>query len=242
MIGWGGPAQPTLTEVHMDSTIAFELTFGTTDQCWSYRSFRYPWHGVASAPYLMIEPADDYLHLLFNKFGDTSVVKYYIYAGLDPAPNTIVDSTVNTYINIYNLPGGRTYYFRVTAVDRNNNESPFSNEVTGDMPASAGMPYLPGDANMQFGIWPPQILGSDVTYLVNYFMEHPSSTGCILNGYFSSADINGDCEVVGSDVTRLVQYFRGLAEISYCPGYPPIWLNPDDLPPGPPQDWPPCEE
>ena len=99
--------------------------------------------------------------------------------------------------------------------------------------------YVPGDANMLNGIWRPQIIGGDVTYMVSYFRG--ISPPCLLDGFFCAADVNGDCLIIGSDVTRLVSYFRGLAGISYCPNYPPAWLTPDDCPTTAPSGWPGCE-
>ena len=99
--------------------------------------------------------------------------------------------------------------------------------------------YLPGDANMRNGIWPPQTIGADVTYLVNYFRS--ISVPCILSGLFIAADANGDCQVIGSDVTRMVNYFRGTGDLSWCPQYPPAWLTPEDCPIEAPAGWPNCE-
>ncbi|MCP4580873.1 MAG: hypothetical protein GY839_04600 [candidate division Zixibacteria bacterium] len=101
--------------------------------------------------------------------------------------------------------------------------------------------YLPGDVNMYNGIWPPLVIGGDVTYLVNYFRANPASQSCLLDGFWCSADANGDCMVIGSDVTRLVNYFRGLAAITYCPDCDPAWLTPDDLPEEEPLGWPNCD-
>ncbi|MCP4581942.1 MAG: hypothetical protein GY839_10005 [candidate division Zixibacteria bacterium] len=105
---------------------------------------------------------------------------------------------------------------------------------------SAGT-YMMGDANMYNGAWPPAVVGGDVTYLVNYFRSLPSSQQCLLDGFWSSADANGDCLIIGSDVTRIVNYFKGNTDISYCPDNPPAWLVPDDLPIEAPAGWPSCE-
>jgi uncharacterized repeat protein (TIGR01451 family) len=99
--------------------------------------------------------------------------------------------------------------------------------------------YLPGDANMSVGQWPPQVIGGDVTYLVNYFRG--LSNACLLGGFYCSGDANADCQVIGSDVTRMVTYFRGLADIIPCPDYEPAWPTPDDLPVDAPSGWPNCE-
>ncbi len=99
--------------------------------------------------------------------------------------------------------------------------------------------YLPGDANMVAGAWSPVVIGSDVTYLVNYFRG--ISDPCMLGGYYCSADANGDCRVIGADVTYLVSYFRGGGGIQYCPDYPTIWPTSGDLPATEPDGWPGCE-
>ena len=105
-----------------------------------------------------------------------------------------------------------------------------------------GFYYLPGDANMYNGTWLPAVIGSDVTYLVNYFRGVPENPACLLGGFYASADVNGDCRVIGGDVTRLVNYFRGEGLIEFCPSYPPVWLNQDDCPEEAPAGWPNCDE
>ncbi len=99
--------------------------------------------------------------------------------------------------------------------------------------------YLPGDANMAAGSWPPNVIGADVTYLVNYFRA--IAAPCLVGGFYNSADANGDCSVIGADVTYLVQYFRGANELHYCPDYEPTWQNSGDLPAEAPDGWPNCE-
>ena len=106
---------------------------------------------------------------------------------------------------------------------------------------TAGYEYLPGDANIANGQWPPQVIGGDVTYMVNYFRGYEANPPCFFNGFWASADINGDCNVIGSDVTKLVNYFRGSTEIEWCPDFEPLWPTPDDLPPEAPDEWPNCE-
>ncbi len=101
--------------------------------------------------------------------------------------------------------------------------------------------YLPGDANMYNGLWPPQVIGGDVTYLVNYFRGVEACQPCPLDDFWCSADANGDCNIIGSDVTRLVNYFRGNVSLLYCPDYEPLWLTPDDLPAEAPVGWPNCD-
>ena len=101
--------------------------------------------------------------------------------------------------------------------------------------------YLPGDANMHNGSWPPAVIGSDVTYLVNFFRGFSSNPACLIDGFYCAADVNADCNVIGSDVTRLVSYFRGQGDILYCPDHEPLWHTPAELPPVAPSGWPGCE-
>lgn len=101
--------------------------------------------------------------------------------------------------------------------------------------------YLPGDANMATGGWPPAVIGSDVTYLVTYFRGVVTNPACMLSGFYAAADVNGDCRVIGSDVTRLVNYFRSQGIIEPCPDYPPTWVIPNDCPEIAPVGWPNCE-
>ena len=110
-----------------------------------------------------------------------------------------------------------------------------------ELPPVSGYEYLPGDVNMYSATWPPVAIGGDVTYLVNYFRGIETSIACELDGFWCSADANGDCNTIGSDVTRLVNYFRGQIDLLYCPDYPPAWPTPDDLPVDAPPGWPNCE-
>jgi hypothetical protein len=113
-------------------------------------------------------------------------------------------------------------------------------EIEYEACSPAGYAYVPGDANMINGQWPPKIIGADVTYLVGYFRG--INGPCLIGGFFSSADVNGDCTIIGSDVTRLVSYFRGIATLTYCADHVPLWLTPDDVPDTAPSGWPNCEE
>ena len=104
-----------------------------------------------------------------------------------------------------------------------------------------GYAYYPGDANMFYENWPPKRINNDVTYLVNFFRGLTPCVPCSLDGFWASADVTGDCQVMSSDVSRLVAYFRHMAEIEPCPDYPPQWHIPSDVPENPPDGWPGCE-
>ena len=97
--------------------------------------------------------------------------------------------------------------------------------------------YVPGDVNMALGLWPPSVIGGDVTYLVGYFIGGVQAP-CMLDGFWASADVNGDCNIIGGDVTALVSYFVSGGSISNCPDYEPAWPPvPEEIP----DDWPDCE-
>ena len=80
--------------------------------------------------------------------------------------------------------------------------------------------YVPGDVNGD-GL----VIGSDVTFLVNYFRGIVTPRPEQIFGpdnFWAGADANGDCQIIGSDVTYLVNYFRGVNdEIRYCVQYLP---------------------
>ncbi|MCD6162492.1 MAG: aryl-sulfate sulfotransferase [candidate division Zixibacteria bacterium] len=220
MIGWGGPSPITMTEVSPDGVKEFELSLEGAPSTWSYRSFRFPWQGIAQAPYLLAEELNPGFHLIFNKFGDTNVVKYYIYMDENPEPTTLVDSTSNTYLDIFQALGGHTYYIRVTAVDDQATESNYSNEIA--ITATIAYNYFPGNMNGDL-----HIDVGDVVFGVNYFKggSHPPDScwnDSSSNWFYCAGDVNGDCWFTGSDITYMVVYLRGAHyELLYCPQTPP---------------------
>jgi len=151
---------------------------------------------------------------------------------ISSAENIVAPITIDTR---YLDPG--TYTGNIYLDSNDPNDSLISIPVS--LTVLGGYEYLAGDANMAAGLWPPQVIGGDVTYLVGYFRGITES--CLLDGLFASGDSNGDCSVIGSDVTYLVNYFRGLNDLQYCPDYEPAWLTHDDLPIDEPSGWPNCE-
>jgi hypothetical protein len=126
LIDWADASAPKATEVGQDGTKSFELDFVTPAV--SYRASRSIWKGKANAPYLVVEPHNEMITLLFNTFGDTNVVQYNVYGGLSPKPATLIASTGKTSLDLTTLENGRQYYFRVTSVDSKGHESKYSNE------------------------------------------------------------------------------------------------------------------
>jgi len=126
-INWVLGNYPTIAlEVTPDGNKAFEMHFENGSNC--YRSFRHPWMGKCSVPYLLLELQTDNLTLIFNKFGDDNVDYYNIYGGQTPNPGTLIDTSHSNLKQLVGLQNGLHYYFRVTAVDMSGVESDFSNE------------------------------------------------------------------------------------------------------------------
>jgi len=98
--------------------------------------------------------------------------------------------------------------------------------------------YYPGN--------PPALGGGDVLWIVNYFKGNTQA--CVFRNplattpmpvpigfgidtvLWTSADVNGDCQISGGDVLRLVSYFKLKAAIVTCSDYPPTAIVPANFP------------
>jgi fibronectin type 3 domain-containing protein len=70
--------------------------------------------------------------LTWNASTSTNVVGYNIYrGGQSGGPYTQINTALNTVLQYidYNVQGGSTYYYVVTAIDLAGKESAYSNEV-----------------------------------------------------------------------------------------------------------------
>jgi hypothetical protein len=91
-----------------------------------------------------------------------------------------------------------------------------------DMVLAFPCDFVPGDVNGD-----GRVIGSDVTYAVNYFrlIGPPPPDSCFNansdSWLYSAADANGDCQFISSDVTYLVNYFYMGPAPTYCPYTPP---------------------
>ena len=115
----------------------------------------------------------------------------------------IFDSSLST--TQYQMPQLLTdgsYYWRVRAFNSNGFSS-YSEKRYVDI-ITTDEPYITGDVNND-----QQVIGSDVTYLVGYFLGIESPPPIEINGFFPGADVNGDCQNDISDVVYLVKYFLG---------------------------------
>jgi hypothetical protein len=126
LIDWAVGGLPKLTEVRPDGSKAFEMNWA--DKWEAYRTWRCPWQGSALSPYLIVEPYPDNVTLIFNQFGDTNVAFYRIYGATTPHPTNLVATSGVTLKRLTSLTNGN-YYFRVTAVNKQGVEGPYSNET-----------------------------------------------------------------------------------------------------------------
>ncbi len=153
LINWAIRDEPKLTEVRPDGSKAFEMDFAKGYEC--YRVFRFPWKGKAATPYLLAESLSDRVTLLFNQFGYPDVLRYNIYAGPTSAPDQIIATATEPYIHLFNIPGQQYYYFRVTSVNGEAQESNFSNEVKiyrNAIPSGENL-VVNGDFSSGFDFW-----------------------------------------------------------------------------------------
>jgi len=214
-----GNTWPNMVEVQLDGTKELELSFPPLQPIRrTFKAYKFLWTGIASAPYLLAENSEFGYHLIYNKFGDGSIVAYNIYLDTIPNPITLIGNTAETYYDATELLSGKTYFCRVTALDYIYIESDYSNEEA----LVWWMPYSSGDANGD-----GNVISSDVTYAVNYFRGGPQPPDSVWyetgqRWHYAAADANGDCSLIGSDVTYLVNYFRGAGNPPlYCPDTPP---------------------
>ena len=126
LIGWADASVPKVTEVTPSGEKVYQLDFVNPANC--YRAFKFNWQGKAKIPYLIVEPYNDRIRLLFNKFGDMDVVKYYVYAGHTSSSLKLIDSVNTPYDDLLNLENNTNYYFRVKSIDMFGHVSEYSNE------------------------------------------------------------------------------------------------------------------
>jgi hypothetical protein len=125
LINYADGSLPKATEVSEFGEIVYEGNFVNYIHC--YRTFRFEWESIVDKPYLIVEAYPTNVTLIYNKFGDNSIEKYIVYAGLDENMLIPVDTTYNTFIELTELENHTRYYFAITAIDSSGNESQLSN-------------------------------------------------------------------------------------------------------------------
>ncbi|MCP4582836.1 MAG: hypothetical protein GY839_14595, partial [candidate division Zixibacteria bacterium] len=106
---------------------------------------------------------------------------------IDVVSGTIHESDGPVDINVLMdatdlLPGTYTGTIKFNSNDSGN--SPL--DVPVEFVVSKVFGYIPGDANMGSAVWPAELNGADVTYLVGYFRW--MNQGCSFDGFYASAD------------------------------------------------------
>jgi hypothetical protein len=126
LINWAVGELPKATEVTPEGEVVYEMNF--LHDFDTYRTFRQPWSGKVAKPRLFVEQEPGSVALIFNKFGDPNVEYYNIYGGTNPKPTSVLDTSRTTLKKLTTLTDNKRYYFRVTAVDADGNESAYSDE------------------------------------------------------------------------------------------------------------------
>lgn len=126
-INWADASLPKATEVTPDGEVVYQADFVRPSH--SYRAFRFDWSHVFDAPYLLVESFSDRINLIFNKFGDTNIKNYQIYAGTSPGTMTLYKTTTEPYAELVDLQNETRYYFKVQTENNAGEKSAFSNVV-----------------------------------------------------------------------------------------------------------------
>ncbi|MBN1780617.1 aryl-sulfate sulfotransferase [bacterium] len=100
------------------------------DEISSYRTMRFEWQGLAEAPDLFAVADREKIILGFNKFGDTDIDHYRIYADETNPPVTLLATSGLPLFETRDLKNRTTYYFQVAAVAPDGSESQPSNIVS----------------------------------------------------------------------------------------------------------------
>ncbi len=127
LVNWADASQPKPTEATSEGEIVYDADFNIPSNI--YRAFRFEWEAQLNEPYLIVEPGTNNIRLIYNKFGDTTVVSYNIYADPFDNPTSLIANSTETWydVNPAYLTNQTYYYFRVTAVNDLGEESPYSN-------------------------------------------------------------------------------------------------------------------
>lgn len=182
-----------LNEVRANGTKVFEMNFENGSG--SYRAFRHPWRGKASIPALIAESYSDRITLIFNKFGDSDVSHYNIYGGMQPESDQVIATAEKPFIHLDQLTNETTYYFRVTAVNGEGEESGYSNEV------DVFVNFIPAGSNM--------VLNGDFSNGMQYWHTHENSA--TTNWYVTDS---GELKIInvdgGTDLSQVLLYYENL--------------------------------
>ena len=121
LINWAYGGVPFAHEVTPSGETVYQADSPEDIPC--YRCYRFEWQGIADRPYLLLEPYENWVTLIFNKFGDDNVAYFNIYTGPAPISMTLMDTTSQTKYEVTDLANHQRHYFKVTAVSKSGEES-----------------------------------------------------------------------------------------------------------------------
>jgi hypothetical protein len=176
LINWADGSLPKLTEVTQAGVKAMEMGF--VNYAHSYRVFRFPWKGKASAPVISVDAGTDKMTILINKFDQQPKHTYLLYGDTVPNPTRLIDSTSFSAVDLTGFRNGKRYYFRATAKDEKGTESPYSNEESavakffkpGDNLVLNG-DFAEGTAQWNYAVTAPAVGNSYITAAGEFFAQ-----------------------------------------------------------------------
>ena len=123
LINWAHPGLPKFTEVAPSGSVVYEADLENSPRV--YRTFRFPWSGVAPAPHLTVEPGPEGVRLVFDRFGATDVDHYRVYGGMARKAQDLIATTKqrSVFLMPSDLPDSALYSVKVVAVDDQGHES-----------------------------------------------------------------------------------------------------------------------
>jgi hypothetical protein len=178
LINYADGSLPKATEVTESGEIVYEGDFVKFTNC--YRTYRFEWESIVDKPYLIVESYPVNVTLIYNKFGDDSIEKYIVFAGLDENSLMPIDTTYNTFIELTEFENHTRYYFAISAVDSSGIESPLSNIE------SAVVNFPPSGENFLVN---GDFANSDNNWIFNVF-EHANASGGVNSSEEYEININ----------------------------------------------------
>ncbi len=178
LINYSRGELPKAVEVDSGGDLLYEGNF--VDYTTTYRTYRFEWDYIHETPYLIADPFPERVSLVFNKFGDTTVTKYIIFAGLSEDSLMPVDTTSESYFHLTNLQNKTEYYFGAKALFGDNQLSDFSNiEKVYVNFVEPGENFLEnGDFSSGFDSW-------------DFYLNSPGNADFLID--------NGECRIAISD-------------------------------------------
>ncbi len=168
---------------------------------------------IPTAPQGLTATAGDrQVTLKWSKNAEADFFRYLIYGGTVLNPTTPIDFTTginDTSKIITGLLPGTTYYFRITAIDSNYNESGYSNQVNAtpiDLPPAAPQNLTATAGNGQVSLKWNRVADTDLKrYRIYRGTSSPAST---LTDSTSAGNLNDTTKTIAGLTNGTTYYFR----------------------------------